>query len=455
MSIKSLICIIFLSKWYNVESHGSMITPRPRSAHNQDFDDRNKCGCENTPGGCYSNATAPGDYCGLGCIGESCLYYQIGCFQNCPECSYVGKTLYPVPDDLVKAGNCPTPPTPTLGGGDAKVAHTLRTYNIDDASYFGDWTAWNPWRSPGTAGRGNPKFQPCGVNSGSNPTFPDPPAAGQAQFANGTDLPKIPRSQWTKWKIGSVVEAEWSIYANHGGGYSYRLCKQTDGEVPSEACFQANPLDFATETTEIKYYDGSRDPFLINATTTSVGTFPSGSQWRKNPIPMCNCDIGIGCEGSKELSAGDDKKCHDTIQEECGTKTGYNTCLKCGSSSSYDCEECCPGLEKVEKDGYSYCISKAQKTCSDSNFKACFTKTYPETYTNGEKYERCPTGLMFPAQWDDGYGQGQEGRFMFSMTDKLQIPSHLEPGDYVLSWRWDCEQTPQVWNSCADVILSV
>ena len=36
---------------------------------------------------------------------------------------------------------------------------------------------------------------------------------------------------------------------------------------------------------------------------------------------------------------------------------------------------------------------------------------------------------MFPAQWDDGYGQGQEGQFMFSMTDKLQIPSNLEPGD--------------------------
>ena len=27
--------------------------------------------------------------------------------------------------------------------------------------------------------------------------------------------------------------------------------------------------------------------FFINATTTSVGTYPVGSQWRKNPIPMC------------------------------------------------------------------------------------------------------------------------------------------------------------------------
>ena len=106
------------------------------------------------------------------------------------------------------------------------------------------------------------------------------------------------------------------------------------------------------------------------------------------------------------------------------------------------------------KGNYSFCVSKEKKTCSESNPSACFEKTYPETYTDGHTYERCPTGLMFPAAWDDGYGQGEEGQFMFSMTDKLQIPSHLEPGDYVLSWRWDCEQTPQVWNSCADVTLT-
>ena len=58
------------------------------------------------------------------------------------------------------------------------------------------------------------------------------------------------------------------------------------------------PSDFATDTTEIRYVDGSRAPFLINATTTDKGTWPVGSQWRKNPIPMCGCDIGTGC-GSK------------------------------------------------------------------------------------------------------------------------------------------------------------
>ena len=30
----------------------------------------------------------------------------------------------------------------------------------------------------------------------------------------------------------------------------------------------------------------------------------------------------------------------------------------------------------------------------------------------------------------------------------------LRSKEYVLSWRWDCEQTPQVWNSCADVTIA-
>ena len=29
-----------------------------------------------------------------------------------------------------------------------------------------------------------------------------------------------------------------------------------------------------------------------------------------------------------------------------------------------------------------------------------------------------------------------------------------QEGEYVLSWRWDCEQTNQVWNSCADIRVS-
>ena len=37
--------------------------------------------------------------------------------------------------------------------------------------------------------------------------------------------------------------------------------------------------------------------------------------------------------------------------------------------------------------------------------------------------------------------------FHFSIVDQVQVPADIEPGDYVLSFRWDCEQTPQVWSA--------
>ena len=71
----------------------------------------------------------------------------------------------------------------------------------------------------------------------------------------------------------------------------------------------------------------------------------------------------------------------------------------------------------------------------------------------------CPTGLMFESLWDEGYGDGSHGNvdygyFPWELVDQVQIPEDLEEGEYVISWRWDCEQTPQVWNSCSDVSIT-
>lgn len=135
--------------------------------------------------------------------------------------------------------------------------------------------------------------------------------------------------------------------------------------VPTEDCFHAGHLEFASSTTEIRYQDNSRAPFNITARTVSEGTYPKGSQWRLNPIPMCNCDQGAYCKGAEEQEEDwtlevshrmlQSKQCHDTPAAQCGTDVGKNTCLKCGTGKEYDCETCCPGLKKVQKDGYSYC----------------------------------------------------------------------------------------------------
>lgn len=48
-------------------------------------------------------------------------------------------------------------------------------------------------------------------------------------------------------------------------------------------------------------------------------------------------------------------------------------------------------------------------------------------------------------------GNGGMAGLPYSIFDKVLIPSSIESGDYLLSWRWDCEQSPQVWQNCADV----
>jgi len=40
-----------------------------------------------------------------------------------------------------------------------------------------------------------------------------------------------------------------------------------------------------------------------------------------------------------------------------------------------------------------------------------------------------------------------------TMYDSLKVPE-VKPGEYVLGFRWDCESSAQVWQSCADITIT-
>lgn len=42
----------------------------------------------------------------------------------------------------------------------------------------------------------------------------------------------------------------------------------------------------------------------------------------------------------------------------------------------------------------------------------------------------------------------------YSIVDLVKVPSDLEPGEYLLSWRWDCEQSHQIVRAAAAAHLS-
>lgn len=241
-----------------------------------------------------------------------------------------------------------------------------------------DWTANHPWRAPGTA----PIESPCGVDGGNpqgcpagNPKGDGCAAGGYGHGPDGRSLAGNARP--TVWEAGSQQEVAWTITANHGGGYSYRLCPlPADGrrDLLTEECFQQTPLRFATETSLLQFTNGSRtDEF--EAMTTDVGTYPQGSQWRRNPIPGCRCITGPYTNGA-------------------------SGCIKCLGPQF---EPPVPGVYGFNPDG--------------GNGKGNVYYVLPE----------------------------------HNIVDKVQVPADLAPGKYVISFRYDCEQTTQVWNQCGDI----
>ena len=212
---------------------------------------------------------------------------------------------------------------------------------------------------------------------------------GSKLFARGSDLPVGVR---TEWVANDVVEVGWMVGTNHGGGYLYSLCPAN--ETLTEQCFQMGTLPFVGSHHTIRYLDNKTE-LNIPAVDVSEGTWPKGSAWRLNPIPACNCDKGDGCSTAN------------------GTMD----------------------LQKAYTDA-----GPPQPT---------------GIATNGNE---CLTGTQFPVPFPYGYGmhmwynkQDGPSRDMWAIVDLVQLPNIT--GDFVLRWRWDTEQNPQIWSHCADVRL--
>lgn len=258
-----------------------------------------------------------------------------------------------------------------------------------------DVFAKSPWRAPGQAkvfGSG------CGAAGGGPKRYANGGFAptGVEQGSDGKDMPAM---EPTIWQLGSTVEVAWAIAANHGGGYSYRLCKKSDGI--SEECFQRTPLKFAGNTSFIINPDGSTKEFPM--TKVTKGTWPAGSEWARDPVPGCKmCDSALDTCGAPLPPVPSDKPgggWNDpwNVQVDC-----YGNC--CGASSS-----------------------KAHGVCPDG------TAFYP------------------PVSGHSGFGKNVPD---WSIMDKVMIPADLDEGEYLLSWRWDCEESTQVWQNCADIRLT-
>jgi len=347
----------------SANGHGSMVFPSPRNAIDKS-DPRWQNGSTplNTgqPGCTVDNSFQ--QFCG--CFGsngssifepgQACLWFSQGCTPGCDSCDPNATTSpntskWDRPLCLSASGIKPKLCSPE---------HRTLNRNAECGS-VDDWTRFNPWRSPGAA----PIYDSCGKAGGQNRFQPIPGADYYitTEVATVGDLGSIvlPYSpSGTTWRAGSVVKAAWTIKANHGGGYQWRLCPRS--KPLTEECFRKTPLAFAG--IQQLQFAGESLVHDIVPVYVSNGTVPVGSTWARNPIPIDPTEFEPPCK---------------------------------------------------ERDAW-------------------FPEPVP--YAN-VTVTRC-------------FGHYPANTLII---DSLRVPSSLPAGDYVLGWRWDAEQTAQVWSNCADI----
>jgi len=71
-------------------------------------------------------------------------------------------------------------------------------------------------------------------------------------------------------------------------------------------------------------------------------------------------------------------------------------------------------------------------------------RTTEGTYPPGSMWTANP---IYPHMEEGGEKERGHGHII----DMVHVPSTLEPGEYVLSFRWDSKCSPQVWTSCANI----
>jgi len=254
-------------------------------------------------------------------------------------------------------------------------------------------TTYFPWRFPGSS----PVLDSCGVTAGGMPPLgqKDPPP-GVPAGAKGSDETMAPKLlETTVWIQGTTVEVAWGIAANHGGGYQYRLCPV--GQTLDEECFHKIPLEFVGDVQWLQFGQGMDVSSRMEIPAMRVGgdkVVPAGSTWTKAPIPGCMIN------GAREK-----KDClGPTFPPPLATQTfHYSKPSNLYGIFGYGGGHCMGNQSKNENVG-----------CTDQEYA--------------------------------------ESVFDFGIVDKVKVPD-VPPGDYVISFRWDCEQTKQIWSSCGDITI--
>jgi len=290
------------------------------------------------------------------------------------------------------------------------------------------WSVTCPWSAPGQAytpcndGCGVNGLNPCGCNEDACINYGDYcPNIDVTKLVYGTccssgsDCPhydggKSAMKFWEdgfyteantpiiKWTQGEPAVVEWLMTAQHRGGYAYRLCRvPSDGvSAITEDCFENGHLDFAKDKKSYVFH-------LPKGSWS--GIWDPNTSWIERAI----------------------------VTTRHGTKPDNSEWAKINLPGLYKME----GGEMIDVPRTDYSDS-----CYDKNLigPGC-------DYMNGKW--KCDD-LCQKKMEEDGVIDGLQGKWAFK--DYVEVPEdRFPPGKYVLSFRWDSQRKPQVWNSCANI----
>jgi len=391
----------------SVNSHASMMIPTTRNAMDRNLPQFKggkapftPCTCANGFGGPY----APEKGCDMGVRtegggGQPCLWWSQGCSIGCEVCT----------TNMTADGKHPT--TPVLGN----LPHT-------DKSGFRKSYCDNPKTGPVL-----PKYNTKGDLLWTMNIHAVPGAVNDSYRYN----------PWRAPGSAPVVDA-----CGQAGG------KYKETPVGGDSVY--------TDTIYAKMGDmGSQLPPTLNNPNWTIGSsvrvawgmrynHGGGYQYR-----LCPADKPLTESCFQENALQFDRKAQ-AIMWNNGTMYPINGVFVDDSD--------CP----VVPSGSTWARNPIPRVNTDNRGLANVTNCN-NTGRNGGRF--LPNCQQFPSicpedtgtySWStDGSGQGLcSGDWTIGMiSDKVIIPTTLNPGKYVLSWRYDCEETAQVWQNCADVNL--
>lgn len=187
----------------------------------------------------------------------------------------------------------------------------------------------------------------------------------------------------------------------------------------------------------------------IPRVTVSQGTTPAGSQWARVPIPACqytgekegwpNCHGDCaGCCANPSMAPA---PAHPRINaswwraQDCVAGCAGNGLPGSCPAGEVQFPEPIPGMSSLWS---SWLWCDAPRVAGEV---AVFRPTQGAHTGVSDTPHDMPCSRTNPMM-------------QTNIVDRVMVPAILEPGEYLLSWRWDCEQTDQIWQNCADVTIT-